>query len=57
MDLSDFQPLVAAEAKQSDAETAEDAAISKLRPIQDGLDFLGIHRSSGDTGSGAPVSD
>jgi hypothetical protein len=28
MDLSDFAPLVNAEAKQSDIETAEEAAIS-----------------------------
>jgi hypothetical protein len=44
-----------AEAKQSDLETAEDPAISRLRPIQDGLDLWGIHRSSGDTVSGAPA--
>jgi hypothetical protein len=43
MDLSDFQPSVNAEAKQSDVETAEDAAISRLRPIQDGIDFWGMH--------------
>jgi hypothetical protein len=55
MDLSDFQPLVNAEAKQSDLETAEDGAISRLRPIQDGLELWGIHRSSGDTGSGGPA--
>jgi hypothetical protein len=29
MDLSEFQPSVAAEAKQSDVETAEDTAISR----------------------------
>jgi hypothetical protein len=39
MDLSDFQPSVAAEVKQSDVETAEEAAISRLRQTQDGLDF------------------
>jgi hypothetical protein len=57
MDLSEFQPSVAAEAKQSDLETAEDAAISRLRPIQDGLDPWENDRSSGATGSGAPAPD
>jgi hypothetical protein len=33
MDLRDFQPLVTAEAKQSDVETVKDAAISRLRQI------------------------
>jgi hypothetical protein len=40
MELGEFEPLVAAEARHSDVETAEDAAISRLRPIQDGLEFL-----------------
>jgi hypothetical protein len=39
MNLSEFMPSVAAEAKQSDIETAKEAAISRLRQIQDGLDF------------------
>jgi hypothetical protein len=39
MDLCKFQPLVAAEAKDSDVKTAQEAATSRLRPIQDGLDF------------------
>jgi hypothetical protein len=55
MDLSDFQPSPVAEAKQSDLEAAQDAAISRLRPIQDGLDLWGIHMSSGVTGLGAPA--
>jgi hypothetical protein len=39
MDLSDFQPLVSAEAKQSHVETTEEAAISRMGPIKDGLDL------------------
>jgi hypothetical protein len=57
MDLRDFQPSPAAESKQSDLETAEDAAITRLRPIQDGLELWRIQRSSGDTGSGGPAPD
>jgi hypothetical protein len=41
-----------AEAKQSDLETAEDAALSRLRPIQDGPDQWQEHRNSAGTGSG-----
>jgi hypothetical protein len=41
MDFSEFMPSISAEAEQSDIETAEEAAISRLRPIQDGLDFWG----------------
>jgi hypothetical protein len=51
MDLSEFMPSVAAEAMQSEVEIAEEAAISRLRPIQDGLDFWG-DRSSPVPGSG-----
>jgi hypothetical protein len=54
MDLRGFQSLVAAEAKQSDIETEEDAAISGRRPIQDGLDPW-ADKSSPGTGSGAPA--
>jgi hypothetical protein len=39
MNLKHFTPQVNAEAKQSDVEIAEDAAISRLHPDQDGLDF------------------
>jgi hypothetical protein len=53
MDLSDFTPLGSAQASQKDVETAEDPAISRLRPIQDGLDFWGMHGGAV-TGSGAP---
>jgi hypothetical protein len=52
MDLSGFIPSVAAEASQSHIETVEDAVISRLRPIQDGLDFWGVHGGAV-TGSGA----
>jgi hypothetical protein len=54
MNLSEFMPSVAAEADQSNIETAEEAAISRFRPIQDGLDSW-ADRSSHDTGSGAPA--
>jgi hypothetical protein len=54
MDLSEFQPSVAAEAKQFDVETAEDAAISRLRLIQDGLDLWRMQRGAV-TGLGAPA--
>jgi hypothetical protein len=54
MDLSGFEPRVDAEAKQWDIETGEDAAISRLRPIQDGLDFWGVHGGAV-TGSGVPA--
>jgi hypothetical protein len=56
MDLSGFQPQVAAEAKDSDVETFQDAAISRLHPIRDGLD-LWDHRSSPHTVLGAPAPD
>jgi hypothetical protein len=45
-------PQPAAEASQSDLETAEDAALSRLRPIQDGSDQWEEHRSSAATVSG-----
>jgi hypothetical protein len=54
MDLSEFQPLVDAEAKQVDFETAKEAAISRLRPIQDGLDFWG-EQGGASTESGSPA--
>jgi hypothetical protein len=46
MDLSDFESLVSADAKQSELETAKEAAIFRLRPIQDGLELWGNHRST-----------
>jgi hypothetical protein len=52
MDLSEFTPSVAAEAAQKSIETVEDAAISQLRPIQDGLGLWGA-QGGAVTGSGA----
>jgi hypothetical protein len=45
-----FVPDPATEAKQSDLEIAEDAALSRLRPVHDGLDYWREHRSSAATG-------
>jgi hypothetical protein len=36
---SAFEPKPGAEAQQTDVEISEDAAISRLHPIQDGLDY------------------
>jgi hypothetical protein len=47
-----FEPRPAAEVKQVDIEISDEAAISRLRPIQDGLDYWQEHRSSPDTVSG-----
>jgi hypothetical protein len=57
LDLADFCPRVSAEDKQTDLETVEDAAVSRLRPIQDSPDIWAMHRSSADTGSGVYASD
>jgi hypothetical protein len=46
VDLADFEPKPTAEAEQIDMKISEDAAISRLRPIQDGLDYWHEHRSS-----------
>jgi hypothetical protein len=54
MNLSSFEPLVDAEAKQSNVDIAIDAAISRLSIIQDACDFWN-GRSSQDTGSGGPA--
>jgi hypothetical protein len=43
MDLSGFQPLVSAEADDKAVKVSQEAAISRLRPIHDGLDFWGVH--------------
>jgi hypothetical protein len=37
---------------EGDVLMAEDAAVSRLRPIQDAPDYLAEHRSSAITGSG-----
>jgi hypothetical protein len=41
MDLNEFTPSVSDEAQDSDVSTVEEAAIFRLRPIQDGTDFWG----------------
>jgi hypothetical protein len=46
LDVTDFVPQVSVEAKQSDLESAEDAAISRLHQIHDGPDVWELHRSS-----------
>jgi hypothetical protein len=51
-----FVPRTAAEAKQCDLVIAEDAAISRLRPIPDGPDQWEVHRSSADSGLGGPAA-
>jgi hypothetical protein len=56
MNLDDFVPHPAAEANQSDLEIAEDAALSRLRLIQDGGNQLEICRSSSTTGPGGPAT-
>jgi hypothetical protein len=53
--LTDFTPRVSAEAKQSDLEIAEDAAVSRLRSMQDGPDMWELHRSSEVTVSSVPA--
>jgi hypothetical protein len=54
MDLSAFEPRVCAEADDKAVQVSEEAAISRLRPIKDGLDFLGVHGCAV-TGSDAPA--
>jgi hypothetical protein len=54
MDLAGFAPLVAAEADDKAVQVSKEAAISRLRLIQGGLDFWGVHRGAV-TGSGAPA--
>jgi hypothetical protein len=53
MDLGAFEPRGCAEAYDKAVQVSEAAAISQLRPIQDGLDFWGVHGGAV-TGSGAP---
>jgi hypothetical protein len=52
-----WTPKSAAEAKQSDLHIAEDAALSRLRPIPDGSDQWEVHLRICGTGSGAPAPD
>jgi hypothetical protein len=54
MKLSAFEPLVSAEAPDKAVLVSEEAAISRLRLIQDGQDFWGLHGGAV-TGSGAPA--
>jgi hypothetical protein len=59
LDCDGFEPLVHAEAKDSDVGIATEAAISRLFPIQDDPDLwstiLDKDRSSPAIGSGAPA--
>jgi hypothetical protein len=55
LDLTDFIPRVSAETKQSDLEIVEDAAVSRLPPIQDGIDFWEMHRRSAVTVPSGPA--
>jgi hypothetical protein len=52
---SELRP--ATEAKQINIEISEDAVISRLRPIQTGLDHLRGHRSSASTDSGGSAPE
>jgi hypothetical protein len=52
MNLSEFEPHPAAEAKDTDVKIATEAAISRLLPIQGGDDQWEVHRSSAATESG-----
>jgi hypothetical protein len=56
MNLSEFMPSAAAEASQGEIAIVEEAAISRLHPIQDGLDFWadGSNPSSG-SGVSSPI--
>jgi hypothetical protein len=54
MNLDSFVPRSTAEAKASDIRISEDAALSRLLPIQDGPDQWAVCRSSSGTGSGGP---
>jgi hypothetical protein len=50
MDVSSFEPLVDAEARQSSLDIAHEAAISRLCIAQDAIDYwYGEDRSSRDT--------
>jgi hypothetical protein len=50
-----FELRPSAEAKEEDVLTSEHAAVSRLRPIQDGLDYWGEYWRSAVTGSGGPA--
>jgi hypothetical protein len=58
MNLSSFDPLVDAEAKQSSLDIAQEAAMSRLCIVQDATDYwYGEDRTSPDTGLGGPAPD
>jgi hypothetical protein len=50
-----FELRPSAEAKERDARVAAHPAVSRLLPIQDGLDYWEEHRSSAGTGLGGPA--
>jgi hypothetical protein len=54
-DDDQWGPQPAAETSTSEQETAEDALLYRLRPIQDGTDQGEEHRSSAATGLGGPA--
>jgi hypothetical protein len=54
LSLASFTPLVAAEASDETVQVSEEAAIFRLRQIQDGHDLWGVHGGAV-TGSGAPA--
>jgi hypothetical protein len=49
MSVAAFEPKPAAETKQSDVEISEEAVITRLRPIEDGLNYWKENRSSAST--------
>jgi hypothetical protein len=51
-----FEPKSVAEAEESSLHIAEDAALSRLRPVPDSPCQWAIHRSSADAGSDASAS-
>jgi hypothetical protein len=51
-----FTSKPAAEAKESDLQIAEDAALSRLRPIPEGPDQWEVLRRRADSGLGGPVA-
>jgi hypothetical protein len=55
MELGNFEPHPAVEAKDRDAKIAQDAATSRLLPIQDGDDQWEMQRSGVDTDSVGPA--
>jgi hypothetical protein len=50
-----FERRLSADAMEEDVLIAENAAVSRLRPIQDGLDYWEEYRSRAVTGVGGPA--